>query len=68
MSKIPTSLLSAIATCFCNLGIVFLAAMLIGATLTGQFEPLTERLLALVTSRRFRERQKRRGYRFGAEP
>jgi tRNA 5-methylaminomethyl-2-thiouridine biosynthesis bifunctional protein len=45
-----------------------LAATLIAATLTGQFEPLTDRLLALVTSRRFRERQKRRGYRFGAEP
>jgi tRNA 5-methylaminomethyl-2-thiouridine biosynthesis bifunctional protein len=45
-----------------------LAATLIGATLTGQFEPLSDRLLALVSSRRFRERQQRRGYRFGAEP
>ena len=45
-----------------------LAATLITATLTGQFEPLDEGLLALVETGRFRRRQARRGYRFGAEP
>ncbi len=45
-----------------------LAATLITATLTGQFEPLDARLLALVSTSRFRNRQARRGYRFGAEP
>ncbi len=45
-----------------------LAASLIGATLTGQFEPLDDRLLALLSSARFRDRQRRRGYRFGAGP
>ena len=44
-----------------------LAASLVSATLTGQFEPLEARLLELVTSTRFRNRQARRGYRFGAE-
>ncbi len=45
-----------------------LAATLIGASISGQFEPLQEPLLELVQSRRFRERQQRRGYRFGATP
>ena len=45
-----------------------LAASLITATLTGQFEPLEASLLAQVSSNRFRRRQVRRGYRFGAEP
>lgn len=45
-----------------------LAATLIAATLSGQFEPLDDRLLALVASGRFRSRQARRGYRFGARP
>lgn len=45
-----------------------LAASLISATLTGQFEPLEPRLLELLASARFRGRQARRGYRFSAEP
>jgi glycine/D-amino acid oxidase-like deaminating enzyme len=45
-----------------------LAATLVAATLTGQFEPLSPRLLALVGTGRFRSRQQRRGYRFGASP
>ena len=45
-----------------------LAATLIEASLTGQFEPLAKKELALVSARRFRIRQARRGYRFGAEP
>jgi tRNA 5-methylaminomethyl-2-thiouridine biosynthesis bifunctional protein len=45
-----------------------LAASLIGATLTGQFPPLTAPLQRLVSTARFRERQARRGYRFGARP
>ena len=45
-----------------------LAATLIGSTLTGQFDPLDANLLALISSHRFRSRQARRGYRFGAQP
>jgi tRNA 5-methylaminomethyl-2-thiouridine biosynthesis bifunctional protein len=44
------------------------AASLISTTLTGQFEPMDARLLELIGSARFRNRQARRGYRFGAEP
>lgn len=45
-----------------------LAATLIEASLTGQFEPLAKQELALVSARRFRTRQARRGYRFDARP
>ena len=44
-----------------------LAATLIGSIVSGQFEPLDASLLALISSQRFRTRQARRGYRFGAE-
>ncbi|HEY5645697.1 MAG TPA: tRNA (5-methylaminomethyl-2-thiouridine)(34)-methyltransferase MnmD [Pseudomonadales bacterium] len=45
-----------------------LAADLLAARLGGDFEPLAAPGRALVTPLRFRERQARRGYRFGAEP
>lgn len=45
-----------------------IAAALIDAILTHQFEPLSEQALALVSAQRFRTRQARRGYRFGAVP
>lgn len=45
-----------------------LAATLIGATLSGSFEPIDARLRALVATGRFRSRQAKRGYRFGARP
>ena len=45
-----------------------LAASLIEAALIGSVRPLTDPLLALVSPRRFRLRQARRGYRFGAAP
>jgi tRNA 5-methylaminomethyl-2-thiouridine biosynthesis bifunctional protein len=45
-----------------------LAASVIGAVITGSVLPLTRPLQALVSPRRFRTRQARRGYRFGSTP
>lgn len=45
-----------------------LAASLIGAAITGSVRPLTGPLRAMIEPGRFRIRQARRGYRFGATP
>ena len=41
-------------------------AVVLSAMITGEFLPLTEDLQALVSPARFRDRQARRGYKFGA--